>query len=110
MLQRGHSDFAWFHERAQSFQSDSLSAYTEMASSTVEDHAQLNPEPSQQEERAEHNLPPKSYAEAVNKEPTGQNGQQQGAVNGSADTPVVNGLTPRQRPSDEKVIYEKHVN
>lgn len=74
MLQRGHSDFAWFKERTESLQSDSLTAYAEMASSTA-DPTVLNPEPADPQERAEHNLPPKSYADSVS-----QSTQQNGAV------------------------------
>lgn len=72
MLQRGHSDFAWFKERADSLQSDTVAAYADMASST--NAPALNPEPADPEERAEHNLPPKSYADSVSHSTGRQNG------------------------------------
>lgn len=86
-----------------------MSAYTEMASTAAP--APLNPEPSQPEERAEHHLPPKSYADAVS-EPTDHNGNlnghDSGAANGSAHKPQTNGQT--QQLDGDKVIYQKHVS
>jgi len=79
MLQRGHSDFAWFKERAESLQSDTVAAYAEMASSTNQSVA-LNPEPADPQERAEHDLPPKSYADSVS--------QENGGINGPAISPL----------------------
>src|SRR4051812_851003 len=74
MLQRGHSDFAWFKERTDTLQSDTVNAYAEMASSSSKSGAAaLTPEPADPEERAEHNLPPKSYADSVSHS-SGQNG------------------------------------
>ena len=116
MLQRSHSDFAWFRERAQSLHSETVSAYTEMASTTAQGH--LNPEPSQPQYRADHNLPPKSYAEAVS-EPPIQNGDaaapvldksEDGAPNGSAysGAPMANGQ--RKQLGQDKVVYEKHTS
>ena len=61
MLHREHSDFQWFRERAKSVHSDPISEYSAMASVS----APLNPEPSLPKERADHDLPPKSYADAV---------------------------------------------
>lgn len=111
MLQRGHSDFAWFRDRAGSLHSDSVSQYTEMASSALQSQGpgQLNPEPSIPEERAEHNLPPKSYAAAISDGPNVQNGD--GVTpNGHADKPQMNGEKTRKQLDEEKVVYEKHVN
>ena len=71
MLDRAHSDFAWFKERTESLQSDTVTAYAEMASSNGP--VALNPEPADPQERAEHDLPPKSYADTV-AEPPRQNG------------------------------------
>jgi len=113
MLQRGHSDFAWFRERAQSLQSDTVSAYTEMASTSAQ--GRLNPEPSQLQDRADHDLPPKSYADAVN-EPPNQNGDtatlvldkpEEAAPNGPAYpcASMVNGQS-----NQDRVIYEKHTS
>lgn len=107
MLQREHSDFAWFHERTQSLHSDSLSVFTGMASTAVE--GQLNPEPSQPQERAEHDLPLKSYADAIN-EPTNQNGDAYGtsctAANGPAHEGLVNDQT--KQLGEYKFAYQKH--
>jgi hypothetical protein len=117
MLQRGHSDFAWFRERAESLHSNSLSHYTEMASTTIDGQGQLNPEPSQPDERAEHNLLPKSYADAAANQ--GANGTTvepasdrngKGTVNGSAHPPATKGDKSRRKLDEDKVIFEKHVN
>jgi 2-acylglycerol O-acyltransferase 2 len=119
MLQRGHSDFAWFRERAQSLQSDSLSHYTDMASTTINGQGPLSSEPSQPDERAEHNLPPKSYAAAANPDLNGQNYAPDGpaagfnggaAVNGSVQPAEANGERNKQSLDESKVIYEKHIN
>lgn len=120
MLRRGDSDFAWFRQRAGSLHSDSLAHYTEMASTAINGEGHLNPEPSQPEERAEYELPPKSYAEAANptidhhsahaveKKP---DSEKYGGVNGSVSVPTVNGQLDHQQQLDEtKFIYEKHVN
>ncbi len=61
MLKRGDSDFAWFKARSDSIHSSLTSQYSEMAAATVP----LNAETSQPQERAEHHLPQKSYADAV---------------------------------------------
>lgn len=82
MLQRGHSDFAWFKERTDTLQSDTVTAYAEMASSNSA--PALNPEPADPEERAEHNLPPKSYADSVSHS-TGQYGVANGPATLSAE-------------------------
>lgn len=75
MLQRGHSDFAWFKERTELLQSDSLTAYAEMASSSNDSAgAALNPEPADPQQRAKHNLLPKSYADSVSQSTTQENG------------------------------------
>lgn len=78
MLQRGHSDFAWFKERTGSLQSDTVAAYADMAASTTSSAPALNPEPADPEERAEHNLPPKSYADSVSHSTERQNGDVDG--------------------------------
>ena len=119
MLQRGHSDFAWFRERAESLHNNSFSHYTDMASTTIDEQQDLlNPEPSRPKERAEHNLPPMSHAEATDPGVNVQNGapvgpwsgsEEKGAANGSPHPPLINGAKSRQRDQD-KVIYEKHVN
>ncbi len=75
----------------------------------------LNPEPSQPEDRAAHDLPPKSYADAV-VEPTTSNGTTNGAsstaspghtTNGSAHAGLGKGQL--KQLGREKVVYEKHL-
>jgi 2-acylglycerol O-acyltransferase 2 len=61
MLKRGDSDFQWLKARTESLHSSLTSEYSEMTASSVP----LNAETSQPQERAEHNLPPKSYADAI---------------------------------------------
>lgn len=107
MLSRADSDFDWFRERALSLQSDPLSSYNKMASSSSS--GPLNPEPSQPQDRAALDLSPKSYADAVIDPPT-QNGDGAGALsNGvSQHSPaMVNGL--KTSLDAERVKYEKHV-
>ncbi|KIX06937.1 uncharacterized protein Z518_04913 [Rhinocladiella mackenziei CBS 650.93] len=83
--------------------------------STAGSYVLLNSEPSQPQDRLEHNPPPKSDADAVN-EPVEVNGKNDGlvaaasqnsAANGSAPAPIVNGA--RKRLDEEKAIYEKHL-
>ncbi|EXJ65383.1 hypothetical protein A1O7_01724 [Cladophialophora yegresii CBS 114405] len=90
-----------------------------MASTAIEGQGQLNSEPSQPEERAEHDLPPKSYAEAAKPETDGLNGdaverepnpKHKSAVNGFAPRPLLNGHKDRQPLDEDRTIYEKHVN
>ncbi|KAH0842341.1 Diacylglycerol O-acyltransferase 2A [Fonsecaea pedrosoi] len=90
-----------------------------MAATAVEGQAELNPEPSQPEERAEHDLPPKSYADAVMNGENGPNhsrvevgsgAKDHAATNGSAQPPMINGQGSRQQLDEEKVLYEKHTN
>jgi 2-acylglycerol O-acyltransferase 2 len=61
MLKRGDSDYEWFKARTESLHSPLTSKYSEMAASTV----LLTADTSQPPERAERDLPPKSYADAV---------------------------------------------
>ena len=61
MLKREDSDFQWFKSRTEALYSSLTSEYSKMAASTVP----LNSETSQPNERAEHDLPPKSYADVV---------------------------------------------
>lgn len=63
VLAREYSDFAWFKARTESLQFDLTTGQSKMASS--DEHGLLNAETSQPGERAEHDLPPKSYAEAI---------------------------------------------
>ncbi len=119
MLRRGDSDFAWFRQRAGSLHSDSLAHYTEMASTAINGEGHLNPEPSRPDERADNELPPKSYAEAADPA-TNEHGaipvetkpdsEMNGGVNGSMPLPHGHGEPDRQKLDEEKVIYEKHVN
>jgi 2-acylglycerol O-acyltransferase 2 len=125
MLKRGDSDFQWFKARTDSLHSSLTSEYTEMAASTVP----LNAETSQPQERAEHDLPPKSYADAViNKtSETGERADANDARNSGANGhleshtrsstagnvnsfPPVNNDIPKPANSendDQEKVYEK---
>lgn len=110
MLQRGHSDFAWFRERTQSLQSDSLSAYATMASPPT--HGALNPEPADPQERADYHLPPKTYAGAVNHDPpsaTPVNGSTspKSSDNTSSDRSISHSLNPE--PADPQERASQHL-
>ncbi|KAL9109254.1 MAG: hypothetical protein Q9227_006009 [Pyrenula ochraceoflavens] len=78
----------------------------------------LNPEPSKSEERAEHNLPPKSYAaaaqEPANTQDIGNSHQPNGTTNGSISGFKEHGY-PSPDPSVDsvdgnKLVYEKRGN
>ena len=104
MLHREHSDFQWFRERAKSVHSDPISEYSAMASVS----APLNPEPSLPKERADHDLPPKSYADAVvtsNDDTDGQSYERRPSVSGTSSTTAVE---DRAQLDEDKVISEKH--
>ena len=120
-LAREHSDFAWFKSRTESLPFDLTSGQAEIMGNTNE-HGLLNPEMSQPTERAEHNLPPKSYAEA-----TVQPLQEQQKVNqafaqtnghpkesGSSTESNGDGFCPAKREEksldEDRVIYAKHVD
>lgn len=110
MLQRGHSDFAWFRERTQSLQSDSLSAYATMASPPTQ--GALNPEPADPQERADHHLPPKTYAGAVSEDPPSAspvNGttSPQASDNTSSNGTISHSLNPE--PADPQERASQHL-
>jgi 2-acylglycerol O-acyltransferase 2 len=71
-------------------------------------------EPSQPEERANHHLPPKSYAEAIAEGTDKEAGEAQPEANGTAypndvnATVKVNGV--RRNVDEDRVIYDKHTS
>lgn len=74
--------------------------------------APLNPQPSQPQERADHHLPPKSYAEATVEGTDKHAGALPSEVNGAAlpddvtQSVKVNGL--RKNIDEDRVIHDKH--
>jgi 2-acylglycerol O-acyltransferase 2 len=76
--------------------------------------APLNPEPSQPRERANHHLPPKSYAEATVEGVHNDAGEKPQEANGTASSNDANGsvkVNGVQRNIDEdRVIYDKHIS
>ena len=89
-----------------------------MDSTAIEGQGQLNPESSLPEERAERNLVPKSYAEAMN-EPNDQNGArvdsvhagaEKGTVIGSTNVSSMNGHKNKQKFARDNVVYDNHIN
>lgn len=99
MLAREHSDFAWFKARTDSLNFDLTAGQSEMAN--ADERGLLNAETSQPSERAEHDLPPKSYAEAIFEPFESQQEANKHAVetNGhsstkSSTTGIANGLHP----------------
>ena len=104
MLHREHSDFQWFRERAKSIHSDSISDYSAMASVS----APLNAEASLPKERAEHELPPKSYADAVvtsSDDVDGHFHERRLSMSGTSSTTAVD---DRNQLDEDRVLYEKH--
>jgi hypothetical protein len=90
---------------------------------TTNGHVVLNAETSQPTERAEHDLPPMSYAavtmqslekqQEANKRPGHTNGHPDKASSTSTASNI-NGFPPRQReekqPSEDQVVYADHVD
>lgn len=86
----------------------------------AEPQAALNPEPADPQERAEHDLPPKSYAEAAQEATDNdsvQNGNDNKKVNGSS--PQENGTAERAaqvtvnaggKLNQERIVFERYSN
>jgi hypothetical protein len=119
VLAREHSDFAWFKARAESLQFDLTAGQSKMAN--VDEHGLLNAETSQPGERAEHDLPPKSYAEAIIQPLEEQENANKHVVeiNGNSSTPSntaakANGTRStngaEKHLDTPKVVYSQHVD
>ena len=121
MLKRGDSDFQWFKARTEADTTHIEPRYIAMA--TID--APLNAETSQPKERSDHNLPPKTYANAVAGSQSGggaidaashsgPNGASQADGISSATAGNVNGFPPShdtKEPSDaKKIVYEQHAD
>ena len=76
--------------------------------------APLNAEPSQPQERADHHLPPTSYAEATVNGSDGGAGDMTFQANDAASLNDVNGSTKvnelKQNIDDGRVLYNKHIS
>jgi hypothetical protein len=106
MLHREHSDFQWFRERIRSLHSQGISAYSGMASLV----APSNVEPSLPKDRAEHDLPPKSYADAVvegNDVINGTTHDRRPSMSGTSSTTAVE---ERTQLDEDKTLYERHLS
>lgn len=118
MLSRENSDYYSYRERTKILNSRLIANYyPAMATQS----AALNPEPADPNERAEHNLPPKSYADAA-QEPLNNNVQ----ATDKSETHVNGSLTPKNQQSlnngylkpeingdnldDDKVVLEKRAS
>lgn len=101
MLHREHSDFQWFKERTQSLHSKSISEYSAMATTA---------EPSLPGERAEHALPPKSYADAVvsGNDTKGNAQDRRPSVSGASSATAVDDTASRSQVDEDKLVYEKY--
>ena len=106
MLHREHSDFQWFKERTRALQSEPISRYSAMASVAPP----LNAERSLPKDRADHDLPPKSYAEAVivggDDDQNAQAHERRLSMSGTSSTTAVE---DRSQLDDDKLVYERHV-
>lgn len=114
-----HSDFAWLKSRTESLPFDLSAGQPEMAN--ADGHGVLNAETSQPCERTEHDLPPKSYAEAILQPFEGQQEANKHAVetNGHSSTNSttagnINGVRPAKGAEKEldagKFLYADHVD
>ena len=104
MLHREHSDFQCFRERSQSLHSEPISAYSGMASVS----ASLSATPALPKERAEHDLPPKSYADAVvisSDDVDDHSHQRRLSMSGTSSTTAVD---DRNQLDEDRVLYERH--
>jgi glucose/arabinose dehydrogenase len=107
MLHREHSDFQWFKERTQSLNSEPISRYSGMA--TV--GAPLNSEPALPRDRAEHDLPSKSYADAVisgNRQADGHPPERRPSMSAASSATAVDDAASRAQLDEDKLTYEKH--
>lgn len=101
MLHREHSDWQWFKERTQSLRSNSISAYSSPMATT---------EPSAPSERAELDLPPKSYADAVVTAPPTNGSDHKPSVSGASSATAVDDHAYRAHLDEDKLLYEKHLS
>lgn len=104
MLHREHSDFQWFRDRTRSLHSGPISAYSGMTSVS----APLNATPALAKERAEHDLAPKSYADAVvisSDDVDDHSHDRRLSMSGTSSTTAVD---DRNQLDEDKVIYERH--
>jgi hypothetical protein len=101
MLHREHSDFQWFKERARTLKSSSIAAYTSTTTMATT-------EPSDPNERADLDLPPKSYADAVVTGPPGNGHERHPSVSGASSATAVDDGAHRAQLDEDKLVYEKH--
>ena len=124
MLKREHSEFQWFRERAASIHTHLNQDYPILdpddKTFSMSKSAHLNPEPADPQEREEHDLPPKSYADAAQEALEDENGaDEEHHLNGNG----INGTKFTKRPrksshdtnvgkrlNEDTLIFEKHSN
>lgn len=80
----------------------------------------LNPEPANPQDRAEHDLPPKSYADAAqeateegsaeNEHPYGHSNGSTSKENGSAEKPAAVTVNAGRKQPDKRVVFERYSN
>lgn len=99
MLQRGDSDFVWYKQRVEQ------SRFIDPALMATTRTKPLNPEPADPKERKEHHLPPKSFADAVQKTPAGDS-QPQSPIKSYASSATA--VDDKEQPDEDRVIFEKH--
>lgn len=114
MLRRDNSEYQWFRERAASIHTrlDTENLTAEPAMSAVS--APLNAEPADPQGRAEHHLPPKSYADAAHEAVNGDAEDSKGSYkesNGSSHPALGSSKKSKEKKIDEdKVVFERHSN
>ena len=67
----------------------------------------LNAEPADPQERKEHSLPPKSFADAVQKTPVGDS-QPQSPIKSYASSATA--VDDKEQLDEDKIAFEKHTN
>jgi hypothetical protein len=101
MLHREHSDFQWFKERARALKSSTIAAYTSP-------YPMATTEPADPTERAELDLPPKSYADAVVTGAPANGHEHHPSMSGASSATAVDDGAHRAQLDEDKLIYEKH--
>jgi hypothetical protein len=109
-LPRLDSDYLWYRERLRSLDlpKSKLNLNLDMADGHVAS-VPLNAEPADPKERLKHNLPPKSFADAVQEPADHENAQSQTSTRSYASSATAVD-DHREHFDENKLVYEKHLN
>lgn len=113
MLRRENSEYQWFRDRAASIHTDLESEYPTTWPVMDATQTPLNAEPADPQERAEHDLPPKSFADAAQEAVDGDTSNDEqfhSASNGVAKTGHRKTQDREIKLDEDKVVFEKYIN